>query len=91
MQRLPLPPFDVPRTITMLTFTATPTPTADEAIGCHIHSSFTAQAGQAEVHHGSNEGGTHQLILHVKGGSIANELVRTHHLNAWDQSGNTTR
>jgi len=37
MQRLPLPPFDVPRTITMLTFTATPTPTADEAIGCHIH------------------------------------------------------
>jgi len=38
MQRLPLPPFDVPRTITMLTFTATPTPTADEAIGCHIHS-----------------------------------------------------
>jgi len=32
MQRLPLPPFDVPRTITMLTFTATPTPTADEAM-----------------------------------------------------------
>jgi len=36
MQRLPLPPFDVPRTITMLTFTATPTPTADEAIGCQL-------------------------------------------------------
>jgi len=44
MQRLPLPPFDVPRTITMLTFTATPTPTADEAIGKQDKLKFIMEA-----------------------------------------------